>query len=116
MQIKSNSQVSEAIIHSSLKFLNPATIILVFSGYHYSCVLYLSTQGVDFEGGDFVFNDPAEDGYEPSDEEKTALQSMTIEEQMRRSGRKLTPFHPSRGAAVIFSSGWENMHEVEKIT
>jgi hypothetical protein len=41
---------------------------------------------------------------------------MSIEEQIRRTGRKLTPFHPTRGAAVIFSSGWENMHEVEKIT
>ena len=39
-----------------------------------------------------------------------------LKETMRRSGRKLTPFHPTRGAAVIFSSGWENMHEVEKIT
>ena len=27
----------------------------------------------------------------------------------RRRSRKLTPFHPSRGAAVVFSSGWENM-------
>ncbi|CAJ1940587.1 unnamed protein product [Cylindrotheca closterium] len=86
------------------------------SGYHYSCVIYLSTQGDDFEGGDFVFNDPAEEGDEPTEDEIVALQSMPIEEQMRRSGRKLTPFHPSRGAAVIFSSGWENMHEVEKIT
>ncbi|KAL3938673.1 MAG: hypothetical protein SGBAC_006464 [Bacillariaceae sp.] len=86
------------------------------SGYHYSCVIYLSTQGVDFEGGDFVFNDPAGEGDEPTEEEKATLQSMPIEEQMRRSGRKLAPFHPSRGAAVIFSSGWENMHEVETIT
>lgn len=86
------------------------------SGYHYSCVLYLSTQGIDFEGGDFVFNDPAGEGDEPTEEEKAALQTMPIEEQIRRSGRKLTPFHPSRGAAVIFSSGWENMHEVETIT
>jgi len=86
------------------------------AGYHYSCVIYLSTQGVDFEGGDFVFNDPADEGYEVTQEEKESLRRMPIEEQMRRSGRKLTPFHPSRGAAVIFSSGWENMHEVEQIT
>ena len=24
--------------------------------YHYSCVLYLSTQGENFDGGEFVFN------------------------------------------------------------
>ena len=81
------------------------------SGYHYSCVLYLSTQGKDFEGGDFVFNDPAPEGEEVEMEE-----NLSLEEEIRRTGRKLTPFHPTKGAAVIFSSGWENMHEVEKIT
>eukprot|EP00640_Fibrocapsa_japonica_P002035 CAMPEP_0113952786 /NCGR_PEP_ID=MMETSP1339-20121228/90602_1 /TAXON_ID=94617 /ORGANISM="Fibrocapsa japonica" /LENGTH=539 /DNA_ID=CAMNT_0000961451 /DNA_START=238 /DNA_END=1857 /DNA_ORIENTATION=+ /assembly_acc=CAM_ASM_000762 len=126
------------------------------SGYHYSCVLYLSTQGEDFEGGNFVFNDPAEKNEEPekanlkdsdnavdNDDAINALleaykkgdlpdelsgenlfagidtedeNSESLEEQVRRAGRKLTPFHPTRGAAVIFSSGWENMHEVDKIT
>ena len=40
---------------------------------------------------------------------------LTMEEELERGrkfGEELTPFHPSRGAAVIFSSGWENMHEV----
>jgi len=94
------------------------------TGYHYSCVLYLSTQGVDFRGGDFVFNDPAKDGEEESANDKEPNEDvdygrdyhMSIEEEIRRAGRKLTPFSPTRGAAVIFSSGWENMHEVEKIT
>ena len=27
------------------------------TSYHYSCVLYLSTQGEDFDGGELVFND-----------------------------------------------------------
>eukprot|EP00581_Thalassiosira_minuscula_P006767 CAMPEP_0183707748 /NCGR_PEP_ID=MMETSP0737-20130205/4233_1 /TAXON_ID=385413 /ORGANISM="Thalassiosira miniscula, Strain CCMP1093" /LENGTH=516 /DNA_ID=CAMNT_0025935477 /DNA_START=12 /DNA_END=1562 /DNA_ORIENTATION=- len=87
------------------------------SGYHYSCVLYLSTQGVDFEGGDFVFNDPIPKEEMPDTEENEyELDLMSLEEEIRRTGRKFTPFHPTRGAAVIFSSGWENMHEVEKIT
>lgn len=120
-------------------------------GYHYSCVLYLSTSGVDFEGGAFVFNDPApKDGSEGNVEATTTKNAMDeddedfideellealrngelpdkplafenedkgcIEEDIRRAGRVLTPFNPTRGAAVIFSSGWENMHEVEKIT
>lgn len=117
------------------------------AGYHYSCVLYLSTQGIDFEGGNFVFNDPEEkmevnreeanleeyvddiddkllemlkNGELPEDDiviggydDDTGI---PLEEEIRRAGRKLTPFSPERGAAVIFSSGWENMHEVEKIT
>lgn len=91
------------------------------SGYHYSCVLYLSTQGVDFEGGDFIWNDPAdkkegEPGRDEKDDDDDEAEWMSLEEEIRRAGRKLTPFHPTRGAAVIFSSGWENMHEVEKIT
>ena len=96
------------------------------SGYHYSSVLYLSSQGQDFEGGDFVFNDPAKTSgegvgadagaasREGSDDDDCS--PLSLADKIRRHGRKLTPFHPTRGAAVIFSSGWENMHEVEKIT
>jgi hypothetical protein len=89
------------------------------SGYHYSCVLYLNTQGEDFEGGDFVFNDPAKTSGETvsTDEEGTDKEYyQSLVEEIRRAGRELTPFHPTKGSAVIFSSGWENMHEVEKIT
>lgn len=124
-------------------------------GYHYSCVLYLSTHGVDFEGGNFVFNDPgkpseeelAKNEAEEEDDEDEHLDALyqalqrgeelpendevlvsacaddedeedisALETEIRNAGRELTPFHPTRGAAVIFSSGWENMHEVEKIT
>jgi hypothetical protein len=99
------------------------------TGYHYSSVLYLSSQGEDFEGGDFVFNDPDPEAKaatsqeikdslheEDDDEEEYILSEEFIADEMRKAGRILTPFHPTRGAAVIFSSGWENMHEVEKIT
>ena len=99
------------------------------AGYHYSCVLYLSTQGEDFEGGNFVFNDPDPDfKKDTKDPKASALEDdddedeeeyggyASLEEEIRYSGRKLTPFGPTRGSAVIFSSGWENMHEVEKIT
>lgn len=124
------------------------------TGYHYSCVIYLSTQGEDFEGGNFVFNDPAKasdsDESDVSAEEcdedddadalleafrngelpDTDFQSVedntdntdeaeyytSLEDEMRRAGRELKPFSPTRGSAAIFSSGWENMHEVEKIT
>mmetsp|Transcript_122241 Transcript_122241/g.353441 ORF Transcript_122241/g.353441 Transcript_122241/m.353441 type:complete len:529 (+) Transcript_122241:98-1684(+) len=85
------------------------------TGYHYSCVLYLSNQGEDFEGGNFVFNDPLPEG-EKDENDGYDRSSMSLEDQIRLAGRRLTPFHPSRGAAVIFSSGWENLHEVEQIT
>lgn len=63
--------------------------------FHYSAVLYLSTQGQDFEGGTFSWNDPPAPG--------------------QGSERVITPLSPSRGAAIIFSAGWENMHEVEPL-
>ena len=54
---------------------------------------------------------------EEDPEEYEDLEYFTdLRDKIRRAGRKLTPFHPTRGAAVIFSSGWENMHEVEPIT
>lgn len=65
-----------------------------FGEFHYSCVLYLSTQHEDFEGGTFSWSDaPTVPG----------------------GPRVVTPLAPSKGAAVIFSSGWENMHEVEPL-
>jgi len=122
------------------------------SGYHYSSVLYLSTQGEDFEGGSFIFNDPDPDedqivdetvGTEEEEEDLERVAAMleawkrgeelpesdeimlgveepdedsSWQEDIRNAGRLLKPFVPTKGAAVIFSSGWENMHEVEKIT
>ena len=94
-------------------------------GYHYSVVMYLSTKGEDFEGGDFVFNDPDPEAIAAAKEKLASgedddsdweLSREELQQKMRRSGRKFTHFEPTRGSAVIFSSGWENMHEVEKIT
>jgi len=80
-------------------------------GYHYSCVLYLSTSGVDFEGGDFVFNDPDPEAKSKSndedDEREFSREELAL--YMRRHGRKFTPFSPTKGAAVIFSSGWVSL-------
>lgn len=65
-----------------------------FAEFHYSCVLYLSTQHEDFEGGSFFWSDPPPDG----------------------GGARLeTTLSPTKGSAVVFSSGWENMHEVEPL-
>ena len=97
------------------------------TSYHYSCVLYLNTQGEDFEGGDFIFNDPKEGYVEPprtddEDESESGYGNepgVSLAEEMERARnakRSLVRFHPSKGAGVIFSSGWENMHEVEKLT
>ncbi len=45
-----------------------------------------------------------------------AAAAAAAEEARRNRGRNLTPLAPQRGAAVIFSSGWENMHQVDKLT
>ncbi|GMH68984.1 hypothetical protein TrRE_jg2022 [Triparma retinervis] len=93
------------------------------ASYHYSCVLYLNTQNEEFTGGNFVFNDPLAAGEKEAkrrlEESYKNAPPMSLEEEIaraRKARRDLTPFHPTTGAAVIFSSGWENMHEVEKLT
>ena len=57
-------------------------------------MLYLSAQGDDFDGGSFAFSDP---------------------DPAAPGGRALSPLSPSRGLAVFFSSGWENMHQVAPV-
>ena len=59
--------------------------------FHYSAVLQLSTQGEGFEGGDFVFVDPS-------------AKDATTEHRLS----------PLRGRAIMFSSGWENVHYVDR--
>ena len=92
------------------------------SGYHYSCVIYLSTHGEDFDGGAFVFNDPDPEAGQSAAKRPTSdmeFSEAALAEYLQnsnRDGRLITPFHPTKGAAVIFSSGWENMHEVETLT
>ena len=60
--------------------------------------MYLTSQHEDFEGGTFSFNDPPEDAFRVASTE-----------------RILSPLSPKSGSAVLFSSGWENMHEVEPL-
>ena len=59
---------------------------------HYSAVLYLSTQGSEFSGGDFVFCDGTSAG-----------------------GLRETRLSPKNGQGIYFSSGWENLHYVDAV-
>lgn len=73
-----------------------------FAEYHYSGVVYLTSQGVDFEGGMFYFDDPVT-SHGHSDGAGDGVQ------------RVRSPLPPSTGAAVLFSSGWESMHQVSPL-
>ena len=70
--------------------------------FHYSTVLYLSTQGEEFDGGSFAFTDPSDDD--------DGIHSRSGER------RVMSGLSPQSGLAVAFSSGWENLHYVEPIT
>ena len=65
-----------------------------FAAYHYSSVLYLTSQGAEFEGGGFSFVDP------PSNPHPAG---------------QLRDVVPRAGAALTFSAGWENMHVVRPL-
>ena len=70
----------------------------------------MASQHDDFEGGTLFFSDAApEDGQAQSAERSTAPGAAPSVE------RVLSPLSPSRGMAIIFSSGWENMHVVEPL-
>ena len=85
---------------------------------------------MDFEGGSFVWNDPAPKGdkdekqekeEEEFDEYEIVASSVNeyytlLNDKIRRACRVLTPYNLTRGSDVIFSSGWENTNKVEKIT
>ena len=92
-----------------------------FAEFHYSCVLYLSTHSEDFDGGTFAFNDPQRKGTgttgEPKDEAAPAAAGLSTPGRTApdEATRTLSPMAPSIGNALIFSSGWENMHEVSPL-
>ena len=70
-----------------------------FDSFHYSCVLYLSSEGKHFDGGQFIFSDP------PSSEHQGSG-------GMPAATRQLSSVSPAMGMGVVFSSGWENVHQV----
>ena len=62
---------------------------------HFSAVLHLQSQGSGFEGGELVFSDPLPGSH---------------------GSRELTRLTPVQGRLHMFSSGWENLHYVDRIT
>lgn len=68
--------------------------------YHYSGLLYLSTYQTDFTGGRFHFVRPKDD-----EEEKEAYEGFVSEQVIE----------PRKGRVVIFTSGKENKHYVERV-
>lgn len=93
-------------------------------GFHYSTVLHLDTQGDSFEGGDFVFSDRATAasacacaaGTAPLADAVVELGDELAHDEKSTAGRLLTRLSPQRGRAMMFSSGWENLHFVDEIT
>ena len=73
-----------------------------FATFHYSGVLYLSSQGDEFEGGSFGFVE-------------TPHTTAAAARATPRRPAAVTPVRevtPVAGAALTFSSGWENPHAV----
>ena len=79
--------------------------------YHYSGLLYMSTKDDDFTGGDLVLYDAdsGQDRPKSQDDIDKAMVGIKFfdEEQLR--------IEPRAGRVVIFSSGHENPHKVERV-
>lgn len=92
------------------------------AGFHYSSVLHLASQGGEFDGGDFVFSDPPHSAALDTAPSRTAVEIGLAEaappastRRKSSAGRLLTRVAPVQGRAMIFSSGWENLHFVDVI-
>ena len=69
--------------------------------FHYSAVLHLHSSGDGFTGGDFIFSDDPRASDTAADP---------------HGERTLTRVAPLQGRAVMFSSGWENLHFVDRVS
>lgn len=103
-------------------------------GFHYSTIIHLSSKGDGFEGGDFCFSDAAtvaaaaaaarapladavtEIGPAAGSAEAVADAARSDVARKSTTDRLLTRLEPQRGRAMVFTSGWENLHFVDEIT
>jgi len=76
------------------EYWHPHVDKTTYGSFHYTALVYLSTKGVDFDGGDFVFLD-GKGG------ERTVI-NRTVE--------------PRTARVSSFTSGHENFHHVAKVT
>ena len=60
------------------------------ASYHYSSVLYLTSQGEDFEGGSFRWNDPPDEGSEAAARSDEIDDGELISGAAASANRKLT--------------------------
>lgn len=65
-----------------------------FPNVHYSTVLYLNTEGEDFEGGGLEF----------------------IRKDRQTDKCERIEVSPESGMTIMFSSGWENIHQVKPVS
>lgn len=87
--------------------------------YHYSAVLYLTSQGEHFTGGDFVFVDETETQHDAEESfpwARTLWPFGTRPSASSLESRSLTRIGPRQGEASFFSSGWENVHFVDAVS
>ena len=77
--------------------------------YDYSGLVYLSTAGEDFEGGNLEF-------YKGGGLDCRAFEAMTGPCAIAPESRPTLVVSPRRGRAIVFGSGRENPHRVARVT
>ena len=79
----------------------------------------MASQHDEFEGGTLFFSDAAPEYGQAQSAEQAGRGAGTapgaVPGAEPGAERVLSPLSPSRGMAIIFSSGWENMHVVEPL-
>ena len=72
-----------------------------FRRFHFTSTMWLSTSGTAFRGGPLTFFDDVEK-YKLPDGRAMRMATLSIE--------------PVAGRSILTSSGWENVHQIERVT
>eukprot|EP00936_MAST-01D_sp_MAST-1D-sp1_P000165 g165.t1 len=101
LHIASSYVTRISALHSKKTYANIHSDQSSFNRFHFTNTLYLSTHGTDFRGGTLTFfND--NHNYKLPGGRPMRMASLSVE--------------PAVGRAVLLSSGWENIHQIDRVS
>ena len=102
------------------EYFHPHVDLEQYGTFAFTALLYLSTWGEDFEGGEFVFKDAPHAVESGAREVEVDAEGRPAEVSRRGAGGEEAEameweVRPSQGGALYFSSASENLHYVRRV-
>ena len=113
------------VVTQNDEYYHPHIDTQQYGAFHYTALLYLSTHGEEFEGGEFVFKDsPSHSPHPPAVREAEVTSNGEVDsphtkaagDEVDREGGEEWVVRPSKGSVLFFTSGEENVHYVRRVT